>query len=235
MAKRLIAVAVLVGFILPGCSSNKAQLKTVVLQPSQVATATKREYHKHEDPGVDCAPKRDKSCYDKFDVLPDATGDSPIAVGLWHSYGEADWVVVGCWERINCIYRGLVLFDLTQLGPSPTVVSARLKYHETIFQKSDATNWSADEDCIAKIGFLLSSWGGFALPAEFLVGDISEQGLSGGIEVAPLVRNWADGKIPNNGFLLVGPNEATGKNDNDACVARLDSLRLEVQLNVTGK
>ena len=233
MGMRFLTMTALGMLVLSGCF--KVDLKTVVLKPSQVATATKRNYHKHEDAGVNCAPKRDLSCYDHYGVLPDATGDSPVAVGLWHDYADADWLgLVGCWERINCIYRGLVMFDLTQLGPSPTVAIAKLKYQGTFDKHSDATQWSAEEDCIAKIGYLLSPWGGFDVPAEFYTGDISQKGFSEGINVSIQVRDWVDGKTPNHGFILVGPKEATGKNDDDTCVAKLGSLRLEVRVNVAG-
>src|SRR5262245_44076339 len=116
MAKRFLMIAILATFVLPGCSGKKAELETVVLQPSQVATAVKRNWHKHEDPGINCAAKRDVHCRVRYDVLPDASGDSPIAVGLWHDYGEKYVLGVGCWERINCLYRGLVLFDLTPIS-----------------------------------------------------------------------------------------------------------------------
>jgi hypothetical protein len=52
--------------------------------------------------------------------------------------------------------------------------------------------------------------------------------------VSVWVRSWAEGK-ENHGFLFVGPKESLPHNDNDRCVARLYTLRLEVQLNVAGK
>jgi len=234
MRKRVLTMTALGILVLSGCF--KVDLKTVVLNPSQVATATTRNWKLHEDALASCSPKRKHlSCYDRYGVLPDATGDSPVAVGLWHDYGDADWLgLVGCWERINCIYRGLVMFDLTPLGPSPKVVTAHLKYQGTFDKHSDATQWSTEEDCIAKIGYLLSPWGGFDVPAEFYTGDISQKGFSEGINVSIQVRDWVDGKTANHGFILVGPKEATGKNDDDTCVAKLGSLRLEVRVNVAG-
>jgi hypothetical protein len=223
--------------VLPACAS---ELKTAVLTPSQVATAVKRAYYYDKDPdwASGCKPQRKEfSCYGRYGVKPDDVGDAPVAAGLLHDYASAgDLFGIGlasCEERINCIYRALMLFDLTPLGSSPKVVTAKLKYQVTVDKHNHATQWSSEEDCIAKLGFLLSPWGGFDLPAEFLGGDFSAQGLTtGGIDVSTVVRGWADGSIPNHGFILIGPKESTGHNDDDRCTAKLTNLRLEVQVNV---
>ena len=234
MARLLLIVFGLL--VLSGCPLN-LKLKTVVLTPSQVATATNREYHFHEDPFVSCSKtsRENLSCYGTYGVLPDAPGGAPVAVGLLHDYGSASVAgIQGCDERINCIYRGLFVFDLAPLGATPHVVTAKLKYQGEVHKKSDATQWSASEDCIAKLGIVTSSWGGFNVPAEFLVGDVSSDGFSQGIEVTAIVRDWVKGSSPNHGLMLVGPKEATGQNDNDRCVAKLSNLQLEVQIDVGG-
>ena len=237
-----IRILIIIGLVLhAGCSGCNAKLETIVLTPSQVATAVKRQYHYHKEPWVVSCPKtaarENFSCYGEYGVSPDATADAPIAVGLRHDYGSGALfgVIEGCDERINCIYRGLVLFDLTALGPNPKVVTAKLKYQGSFDKHNDATHWSETEDCIARIGFITSSWGGFDVPAEFLGGDISAAGYAQGVEVTSVVRGWADGSVPNHGFMLTGPQEGVGKNDDDRCVAKLSSLRLETRINVGQK
>ena len=43
---------------------------------------------------LSCPAKRENfSCYGAYDVLPDAAGDAPIAVGLLHDYGS--WSLFG--------------------------------------------------------------------------------------------------------------------------------------------
>jgi hypothetical protein len=128
----------------------------------------------------------------------------------------------------------LVKFDLTPLGPSPKVVTAKLKYHGIFDKSNDATTWADDEDCIASMGTVSSPWGGFDLPAEFFGNSsTSNTGFSTGVEVTQLVRNWVTGSSPNNGFILIGPKESI-KNDNDRCVVTLTNIRLEVQINIAG-
>jgi hypothetical protein len=225
-------------FVLSGCDS---ELKLVVLTPSQVATAVNRNYKFSVSAGVSCGKKRDKvSCYDRYGVSPDAEGNAPVAVGLYHDYAHGEFELLGlvetgsCSERLNCIYRGLIKFDLTQLGPSPKIVTAKLKYEGSFDKNSDVTTWADDASCIASIGTVQSPWGGFDLPAEFFGNSTTGgTGLSTGIEVTQIVRNWATGSSPTNGFMLIGPNEAI-KNDDDTCVVTLSNIRLEVQINIAG-
>jgi len=226
--------------ILSACNKEPAELKWISLVPAKVATAVNRDYHHYKNPSSapGCAKNyKDFSCYGHYGVQPDAEGDSPIAIGLYHHYYETSLHIIGlntgvgkCEERLNCIYRGLIWFDLAQL-PSKKVVSAKLKYNRSLDVHSDATKWTADQDCIVNIGILESEWGGFDLPADFM-GDLSANGAAEGIQVGNMVRKWIDGSVPNNGFLLIGPKEGVKKNDNDRCVAKLDTLRLEVQVNL---
>jgi hypothetical protein len=152
-----------------------------------------------------------------------------VATG-YYTYDHGEFEVAGlietgsCSERLNCIYRGLVKFDLTPLGSSPKVVTAKLKY-EGNFERN---SWAEDDNCIASIGTVLSPWGGFDLPAEFFGSSItSSTGFSTGVEVSQLVRNWVTGSSPNHGFIMIGPKENIGKNDNDTCVATLSNIKLE--------
>jgi hypothetical protein len=242
MMKRLF-IALFAGItILSSASCNKkpAELKWISLVPAKVATAVNKDYRHHKEPSSapGCKPtKKDFSCYGHYGVQPDATGDSPVAVGLYHDYYKVSGHILGldtgigeCLERVNCVYRGLLWFDLNQL-PSKKVVSAKLKYAQNLDIHSDATKWSANEDCIANLGILESQWGGFDLPADF-TGDVSASGTGDGIQVGNIVRKWADGSIENNGFLLIGPKEGIPKNDDDRCVATLNTIRLEVQVNL---
>ena len=231
------ALAILVALLaLPACKGGPP-LQTVVLPPANVATAVMREYDYHKEPWVlSCPPARkDFSCYGHYGVSPDAVGDAPVAVGLFHDHGagELAGVIEGCSERINCVYRGLVVFDLAVIGTSK-VVTAKLTWEATSSKHSDKTTWPAGEDCIARIGYVQSPWGGFNLSAEFLEGDVSASGTGQGVDVSVQVRKWAEASAPNHGFMLVGPMESTGHNNDDKCVTKLSTLRLRLQVDPGG-
>jgi hypothetical protein len=221
--------------ILSGCGDSELQI--LQLKTSQVATAVNRNYHHHEDPFVNCKATRNLSCYGRAGVSPDGPGGDPVAVGLFHDYASATFSVAGvglqsCNERINCVYRGLVMFDLSTL-PSPKVVNARLRYKTLQSEINSAvTKWTEHEDCIAKIGYVLSPWGGFDLPAEFYEGDVSTSGFRNGLNVTATVRDWVTGAKPNHGFIMIGPNESIPKNDDDKCIMTLSDILLDVEVNV---
>lgn len=219
--KPLIALIMLcVGLMLAGCHPSQ-KLVTTTLTPSRTWTPSREHYSAQQ---IACLMPCGvggvgRGCRSSADLATDA-----VRVGFENVYNPGT-KPCACWSSSDCIYRGYVKFDLGSL-PSKKVVSAKLLWKATTSRKSTkvATNVPT---CLHELFVAGAPWKKFNIPGQ----QISGQDFYGGsysIQVGPTVRDWVSGKVVNNGWFFVGPNESLKGKDNDYCLGEASHLRLEV-------
>ena len=52
------------------------------------------------------------------------------------------------------------------------------------------------------------------------------------VEVSNVVRDWLDGKQPNLGFVLIGPNESTVSGSSDTALSSVATIGLDITYSV---
>lgn len=164
------------------------------------------------------------ACLPKGSVDP---AKEPVGVGFGHYY-DPGTQPCPCWQWVNCVYRGFVKFDLSQLK-NKGIASAVLTWDNKPEVKSDTTAWPQGEDCIKAVAIAETDWNAFSIPGEYLGGNPSSAGPLGQHEtVTATVIDWLNGTKENHGWFFVGENEKIGEKDNNDCKANLSNIRLEL-------
>jgi hypothetical protein len=167
------------------------------------------------------------ACLPKGSIDP---AKEPVGVGFGHYY-DPGTQPCPCWQWVNCVYRGFVKFDLSQLQ-NKGVASAVLKWDNNPEIKSDTIAWPQGEDCIKAVAVAETDWNSFSIPGEYLGGNPSSAGSLGQHEVVTAtIIDWLNGEMQNNGWFFVGENEKLGEKDNNDCKANLSNIRLELLVN----
>lgn len=209
-------------------------LKTVTLYPVKTETKTKGKDDNNDF--ASCGPiptpvtcgidhLHGTGCFPKG-ISSGPTHD-PVAAGFGRYY-DPGTQPCPCWQYVNCIYRGYVKFDVSNLK-GMGIASAVLKWSNNPEIKSDTIAWGKGEDCIKSIAIADTDWNAYSVPGEFLQGNPSAPSLKDSkLVVTQTVLQWINGQRENHGWFFVGESESLGVKDNNDCKAVLSNMRLEV-------
>jgi len=168
--------------------SGCKDVKTITLQPDQFQS---RDFSENDAAVYSCFPA---TCFHDHGLAcpQEVDTDIKLQVGHRHNYDNGT-EPCNCWHYVDCVYRGGVSFDLSQLS-GKSVVGAKLK-------------WNEKGKCATRLFTPSAPWSQFDLVTseEIITGwDENTSTGAGQIEVGPEVRGWVDGTMPNRGFLFIG-------------------------------
>jgi len=213
----ILAICVFIG----GCGKK---LVTTTLFASKVATTNKHDGDSNDFAcGTPCGLGNvlGESCEPgDFLLIP---GESNSALAGYDNFYDAGTQPCPCWAWGDCIWRAYAKFDLSSL-PSKDVVGAHLtwKSKSKVHYSGVATN---ETWCPLKIYIANEPWGKYSINSdEFSTSSFGNVG----VEVGGIVRDWVNGKTPNNGIFFVGPDEQLKAKSNDKCYTQLYQIKLEV-------
>ena len=215
--------------------SCNGPLYKMTLYPSQVETKAKGDTDWNES--VSCGPIPTPVTCDIDDLkgaacLPEGSVDpakEPVGVGYDHYY-DPGTQPCPCWQWVNCVYRGFVRFDMSQLQKKG-VASAVLKWNDNPEIKGSIAPAQGD-DCVKAVAIAETDWNDFSIPGEFLGGNPSLATSTGPqVIVTNTVIEWLNGQKENFGWFFVGENEKLGVKNNNDCKSNLSNLRLELLVN----
>lgn len=137
----------------------------------------------------------------------------------------------------NKVSRSWALFDISALHASfifKAVLHIKVRSTDTtsdLARKSGHSEFPSTESCLTEIGDATSAWfNGGRIESSFSDGLIPSRSTSVDVDVAPIVRRWAQGE-PNLGFALRGPDEDNNSFNNLKCWSTLYAPQLEVTYN----
>jgi hypothetical protein len=226
----IIAFTVLFAFVLSGAKNCEREIETRILKPDSKGFYLMIPGHGDAGTFADspigvpcpgtCFYTLGRSCNVQ---LP---GNDSTVVGYSHTY-DPGTQPCRCWEYVNCAYRGYVGFNTDALK-NHGIVTARLTWTDDT-AKSYGGSVSNEPSCIKSIYYATEPWKTDSKTKGEFVGDYSPGGSSAAsFDVAPTIRGWVNGTLPNHGFFFVGFNENVNEKNNDRCMTILSNLRLEV-------
>lgn len=155
-------------------------------------------------------------------------GAGSVMYGYSNSY-DPGTEPLPCWEKIDHTFRGMVLFDLSDLR-GKTIERAVLSFR--VLHLPPSWRLSCGSDPLSNLYTLSQDWS-----AGFREGHISHGAAAGvmgewGIDgytrdISDLVRQWVSGRLPNYGLVLVGRDE-TYRKATDVCVSHASGFSLRV-------
>ncbi len=189
----LLILALLFAWL--GCDNkDKAgckDIKTTTLKPALMETV---DFVKHGGADFSCWPA---VCFHTYGYGCTITVNESkeIQVGYDYHYDNGT-PPCNCWWYRDCVFRGGVRFDLGALQ-GKNIEGAMLK-------------WTDRGQCTANLYVAANNWGEFGLSAANQVMNPwpSNSAGPGELEVGDTVRDWVQGKAPNQGWLFVGPDES---------------------------
>lgn len=173
------------------------------------------------------------SSLDSKGVAPEDVAADKMRVGFDNFYNS------GFCEKyyLGHLYRGFLTFDLSSV--KGTLVKATLLLTRQSTVKSVGSYASNVGSCGGNINILDAPISGFYSTGHFYDQILQNQGTTahgkydGGskmeIDVTTVVKEWLEGKKPNDGFMFVGPNESFSHN-NDACVTIYSPVVLSLEM-----
>ncbi len=199
-----------------GCKPKK--LETVKLTPIEFIT---KQDGADDDAGPPCCQGLQGwglSCATK------ALNPDPVSIWAgYHNYYEKGTQPCACWHWHDCVWRGYVRFDLSNL-PGTDVVQARLLWTSTakVNYPGIATN---ETWCPTRLYVAEEPWGPYKIKGE-QIGSYITSPTS--VQVGAIVRDWVKGNRQNYGFFFVGQTEEMLQKSNQECWTQIYGLALEV-------
>jgi hypothetical protein len=172
--------------------SGCKDVKTMTLQPDNFSS---RDFSENDAATFSCFPA---TCFHSHGLacVQEVDTNVKLQVGHRHNYDNGT-DPCNCWNYVDCVYRGGVSFDLSQLS-GKSVVGAKLR-------------WNEKGKCATRLFTPSAPWSQFNLVVseEIITNwDSNTPTGAGEMEVGPEVREWVDGTKTNRGFLFVGDHHS---------------------------